>query len=297
MPTAWLLIVTTLPIGLGIALAGVVIPVVLKQYFASRPGAVTGAYTTALSLGIVIVGLTAVPLAHALGSWRDAFALTALPAFVALPLWLATRIDDHRVEPAPGVPMAPSGFRLHPSRIGIQLGVLFGLQSVCFAAIVTWGTAVYEAAGWGHEDAALAVTSLGAMTILASLTVPRLSDRGDRRRWLVAMAVLMALGLLGMATIPGEYGLVWMIVFGFGNGALLPLCFALPLDLAGTPAKVGELTAWMLGIGHGMAALGPLIVGPLRDLSGGFEAGLFVLFGLIVIDVVVAARIPRRVPA
>lgn len=297
MPTAWLVIVTTLPIGLGIALGGVVIPVVLKQYFASRPGAVTGAYTTALSLGIVVVGLAAVPLADSLGSWRDAFALTALPAFVALPLWLATRIDDHRIVPGPEVPVAPPGWRLHPSRIGIHLGVLFGLQSVCFAAIVTWGAAVYEAAGWDPEDAALVVTSLGAMTILASLTIPPLSDRGDRRRWLVAMAVLMALGLLGMATVPGEHGLVWMLVFGFGNGALLPLCFALPLDLAGTPAKVGELTAWMLGIGHGMAALGPLIVGPLRDLTDGFEAGLFVLLGLIVIDIVVAARIPRRAPA
>ena len=98
MPTSWLLIATTLPIGLGIALGGVVIPIVLKQYFASRPGAVTGAYTTSLSAGIVVIGLTAVPLADALGSWRDAFALSALPAFVALPLWLATRIDDHRIE-------------------------------------------------------------------------------------------------------------------------------------------------------------------------------------------------------
>ena len=300
MPTAWLLIVTTLPIGLGIALGGVVIPIVLKQYFAPRPGAVTGAYTTALSAGIVLIGLTAVPLADALGSWRDAFALSALPALAALPLWLATRIDDHRVEtaePAPGVPLHVPGWGLHPSRIGVHLGVVFGLQSICFAAVVTWGAAVYEEAGWSQEDAALAVTSLGALTILASLTVPWLSDRSDRRIWLVAMAVLMAVGLMGMATAPGDYGLLWMTLFGFGNGALLPLCFALPLDLASAPAGVGELTAWMLGIGHGMAAFGPLLVGPLRDLTGTFTAGLLVLFGLIIFEMVLAARLPRTANA
>ena len=300
MPTSFLLIATTLPIGLGIALGGVVIPIVLKQYFSSRPGAVTGAYTTALSVGIVVIGLTAVPLADALGSWRDAFAVSALPAFVALPLWLATRIDDHRIEvdePAPGVPRAAHGWRLNPSRVGVLLGVVFGLQSICFAAVVTWGAAVYEDAGWSPEDAAFAITSLGVLTILASLTVPWLSDRGDRRRWLIAMAAVMAAGLLGMAAAPGEYGLLWMTLFGFGNGALLPLCFALPLDLADAPARVGELTAWMLGIGHGMAALGPLLVGPLRDLTGTFTAGLMVLFALIIVDIGLATRLPRTATA
>ena len=296
MPTSWLLIATTLPIGLGIALGGVVIPIVLKQYFASRPGAVTGAYTTSLSAGIVVIGLTAVPLADALGSWRDAFAVSALPAFLALPLWLATKIDDHRIEvsePAPGVPTVAPGWRLHPSRLGVLLGLVFGLQSICFAAVVTWGAAVYEQAGWSPEDAALAITSLGALTILASLTVPWLSDRGDRRRWLVGMGGLMAIGLLGMAAAPGEYGLLWMTLFGFGNGALLPLCFALPLDLADSPTRVGELTAWMLGIGHGMAAFGPLLVGPLHDLTGTFTAGLLVLFALILVEMVLATRVPR----
>jgi CP family cyanate transporter-like MFS transporter len=292
MPTAWLMIAATLPIGLGIALGGVVIPIVLKHYFSDRPGTVTGAYTTALSVGIVVMGLTAVPLADALGSWRDVFALSALPAFVALPLWLATRVDDHRVDDEDAGPAGP-GWRLHPSRIGVLVGVVFGLQSICFAAVVTWGAAVYEEAGWAPEDAALAITSLGVLTIAASLTVPRLSDRGDRRSWLIAMAVLMAVGLLGMALVPDRYGLAWMILFGFGNGALLPLCFALPLDLAETPAKAGELTAWMLGIGHGMAAFGPLLVGPLHDLTGAFTAGLLLLFALIILDIVLATRLPR----
>ena len=87
------------------------------------------------------------------------------------------------------------------------------------------------------------------------------------------------------------------IDYHVGNGALLPLCFALPLDLGTSPARVGELTAWMLGIGHGMAALGPLIVGPLHELTDGFEAGLLVLFGLILFDVFLCTRVPRRAPA
>jgi CP family cyanate transporter-like MFS transporter len=297
MPNAWLLIVTTLPIGLGIALAGVTIPIVIKQYFSDRPGATTGAYTTSMSVGIMLIGLTAVPLADALGSWRDAFALSALPALLALPLWLSVRVDDHRIpadEPVAGVPIPAPAMRLRPSRTGVFLGVLFGLQSLCFAAVVTWGAAVYEDAGWSRGDAALAISSLGFLTIVASLTVPWLSDRGERRTWIVAMTLVMAGGLLGMAIDPGQNGLLWMTLFGFGSGAFLPLCFALPLDLERDPAQVGQLTAWMLGMGHGMAALGPLLVGPLRDLSGDFTVGISALFVLAMIDAALGLRVPRR---
>jgi len=300
MPSALLLILTTLPIGLGIALAGVTIPIVIKQYFSDRPGATMGAYTTAMSLGIMVVGLTAVPLADALGSWRDAFALSALPALLALPMWLLAKVDDHRI-PVGGAPVAgvPASVRasLRPTRTGVYLGVLFGLQALCFASIVTWGVALYEDAGWSHADAALAISSLGFLTIVASLTVPPLSDRGERRTWCIATLSMLAAGMLGMAVAPGWHGGIWMILFGFGGGAFLPLCFALPLDLEHDPAHVGRLTAAMLGIGHGMAAIGPLLVGRLRDLSGGFELAFLLLFALAAADVLLAIRVPRGRPA
>jgi MFS transporter, CP family, cyanate transporter len=300
MGTPLLLIATTLPIGLGMALGGVTIPIVIKQYFPHRPGAVTGAYTTALALGITVIGVTAVPLASALGSWREAFALSAAPAIVALPLWLAARVDDHRVatppvspagvDPEPAIGLA----RLLPSRTGIMLGALFGLQSLCFAAIISWGPAVFQHAGWSPEAAALVVSVPGLLTIAASLSIPWLSDRGDRRRWLFAMVLLYALGLLGMTIDPGALGMLWIVLFGFGTGAVLPLCFALPLDLASSPARVGLLTAWMLGLGHLIAALGPTMTGALRDLSGGFTLPLALLFGLALADGALALAVPRR---
>jgi MFS transporter, CP family, cyanate transporter len=294
MPDALLLIAMTLPIGLGIALAGVVIPIVIKQYFPDHPGTTTGAYTTSLSIGIMLIGFTAVPLADALGSWRDAFALSALPALVALPMWLLVRVDDHRIPVDAGVPLHTPAARLRPNRTGVFLGFLFGLQSICFAALITWGAAVYEDAGWSQEDAALVVSSLGFLTIAASLTIPRLSDRSGRRGWLVAMSLLMTSGIVGMAIDPGWNGFLWMTMFGFGSGALLPLCFALPLDLERSPAQVGQLTGWMLGLGHGMAALGPLLVGPLRDATGGFTLALSLLVVLGLAETALATRVPRR---
>jgi cyanate permease len=46
---------------------------------------------------------------------------------------------------------------------------------------------------------------------------------------------------------------------------------------------VTQLTAWMLGLGYFLSALGPVIVGALRDLTGGFTVAIAVvgMFGAL----------------
>ena len=287
MPTPALLLIATVPVGMGISLAAVSASIVLKQYFPARAGTVNGAWGAAMSVGIVAVGLGAVPLADALGSWRDAFAVSALPALLALPVWLAAGVEDHRAGAEIAVP------RLRPSRTGIYLGVMFGLQSLCFGAMVSWAPAVYQGAGWSENDAALAVTSVGFFTVVAGLTVVRWSDRGGRHAWLVAMMLVMTIGLVGVTAAPGHLGGIWMVMFGFGGGATMPLCLSLPFDFESQPAAVGELTGWMLGFGYLIAATGPALVGALRDLTGGFVVAFGVVVALAVVDTAMAVALPR----
>jgi MFS transporter, CP family, cyanate transporter len=87
-PTAWLLVAATLPLGVGLAVAGVVRPGVIKTRFPQRTGAAMGAYVAALSVGASVTALTMVPLTSALGGWRGAFAISAIPTLACLALWL-----------------------------------------------------------------------------------------------------------------------------------------------------------------------------------------------------------------
>jgi MFS transporter, CP family, cyanate transporter len=170
---------------------------------------------------------------------------------------------------------------------------MFGLQSLCFGAMVAWGPPAFEQAGWSERDAALAVTSIGFFTIVAGLTIVRWSDRGGRIAWLLAAMVLMTVGVAGVAASPEHFGGVWMIAFGIGGGATMPLCLTIPFDFEHAPAAVGELTGWMLGLGYLVAACGPALVGGLRDLTGGFTVAFAVVTGLALIDMAMAAALPR----
>jgi CP family cyanate transporter-like MFS transporter len=58
---------------------------------------------------------------------------------------------------------------------------------------------------------------------------------------------------------------------------VFPLTLTLPLDVAADADEAGALSTWTLGLGFALSALGPVLVGALRDLSGGFTLPLAVL--------------------
>lgn len=266
---AALLVLATVPIGVGIALAGVALQGVVKRDFATRSGAVTGACVSALSLGAAIAAFTIVPAADALGGWQGAFALTALPAALAVVIWpwVGASLGDDSPEDV----RRPA--RL-PSRTAVALGVMFGCQGMCYAGMIAWVAAIFVDAGWTPATAAFATSSIPLLTIPASLVFSALSDNGDRRLWVAAMAVTLMAGLLGIAAAPTSAAWLWLGLVGIGVGAIFPLILALALDCADDPLAGLDLSAWMLAIGFSMSATAPVLMGALRDLSGGFKSGV-----------------------
>ena len=137
MPTPFLLILATVPIGVVIALISVALPGVVKQHFSASGGTTTGFYASSINVGGVLAALTVVPIAELVGGWRWAFALSAIPAAMALAIWFRadTGIDLKDTD-------APRIGALRPPSHGVMLGVIFGLQAMVFAGLVTWIAAI-----------------------------------------------------------------------------------------------------------------------------------------------------------
>jgi cyanate permease len=72
----------------------------------------------------------------------------------------------------------------------------------------------------------------------------------------------------------------------------------LPLDATERPAEVAALAGMMLGLGYTLSSSGPLVLGAVRDLSGGFNAVLWVLVGAAALLLLVDSSFsPRRLEA
>jgi CP family cyanate transporter-like MFS transporter len=98
--TASFIALTALALA-GIALANVLLPVVVKQRFPDRVGAMTGLYSVALNLGASTAAAVTVPLTAGAfaGDWRLGLGVWAVIAAVALPPWILLARDR---SPSPG---------------------------------------------------------------------------------------------------------------------------------------------------------------------------------------------------
>ena len=276
MPTGLTLILATFPIGVGLALAGVALPPLVKEHFPGRGGLVTGAYVASMTSAAALFSVLVVPVSDALGGWREAFAASALTAVIALPIWLIAGRDGRT-----GVPSSLPG-RPGSARLGLVLALIFGLQAVPFSSMISWVAAIYRDAGWGPADAAVTTGLIMAFGIPSALAIPGFSDGRDRRLWIAGMAALVAVAVAGVGFAPETVPLVWLILFGIGNGALFPLVLTLPVDFGREPDEVARLAVWTLGGGYLISAIGPVTVGALRDLSGGFELPMAIVAAMAV---------------
>jgi CP family cyanate transporter-like MFS transporter len=103
--------------------------------------------------------------------------------------------------------------------------------------------------------------------------------------------------LLGILLWPaGGWG--WAVLLGLAIGPLFPLTMTLPLDAAERPAEVAALAGMMRGVGYTLSASSPLLLGAVRDLTGGFNAVLWMLAGAAALLIVVDASFrPARLAA
>jgi CP family cyanate transporter-like MFS transporter len=282
MPTPALILSASLIPGFGLATMTLCLPSVVKARFPRRAGAVVGSYVAALGVGSAAAALSAVPLAHAFGSWRPAVAATALPSGLALGIWLRVmrpyRRQDSRSAPA-AVPVIRRRLP-RPPPFGLRLAVLFACQSVVFSATISWVATLYRDRGWSAAHAGVATAAISLVTIPASLLLPGRSDGHDRRPWIAGTAITLAIGTFGLALAPTAAPWLWIAAFGAGTGAIFPLCLALPLDLGHHEHRAAELTAWMLGLGYGISAWSPTVVGGLHDITGGFTVPMSILGGV-----------------
>ena len=290
VPAAAGVILLTFPMGMGMGLAGALLPVTVKTRFADRPSFATGVYTAGITIGAAVAAAVSVPLAHALGSWRwPLFVYSAASvALVLLWLWLT------RSEPA-HVPSQVRPLRL-PLRLPIawRLVAAFFFMSSVFYGINAWLPDAYVEHGWSQSSAGDLLAVVNALTIPVGFAVSWLADHyGSRRVWLSAAATLQLVALVGIRLLPGG-GWGWAVLLGVGIGPLFPLTMTLPLDVAEDPRQVAALAGMMLGVGYTLSAGSPLLLGAVRDLAGGFGPVLWVLVAAAAVLVLVDASFSRK---
>jgi CP family cyanate transporter-like MFS transporter len=132
------------------------------------------------------------------------------------------------------------------------------------------------------------LTVVNGVTVPVGLVLALRGDRfGSRRFWLATGAGFQLCGLLGVILAPGG-GFAWAAMLGAAIGLLFPSMMTMPLDVADHPGDVGTMAALMLGGGYTVSALGPFLLGLIRDQAGSFTLAIWMLFALTAVVMAVA---------
>ncbi|MFG1881137.1 MFS transporter [Micromonospora sp. NPDC049102] len=293
--SAWIFVLTSTLALAGIAVANVLMPMLVKQHFPHRTGLVTGAYTMALTLGTSVAAAAAVPIAHAFGSWRAGLGiwagLAALAVLPWVPLALRTRADARRAAPTGSA--VPTRVRPARTRLGWAMAVYFGAQSLSGYAVMGWLAQLFRDAGYRPESAGLLLAGVTALGVPIALLMPTMAGRLDTLRPLViGLSVASALAYLGLAVAPHGGALLWVFLLAIGQGSFPMILAALGLR-ARTAEGTVALSAFAQSTGYVIAALGPLTVGILYEITGGWTAPIGFLLAALAVQTAAGMAIAR----
>lgn len=272
----------------AIAAANVLLPSLIKDDYPHRTGLMMGLYTTALTGSAAAAAGLTVPLGHLIGhSWHGALGVWAVPAAIALLLWLSRL----RHAPLHTRIRRPDSRGLRRNAIAWTVTVYFGLQSLSFYAILNWLPTLYRDHGYSASTAGGLLSLSALVQVPMALALPSIATRMHHQGLLVAgSAALTAIGLGAILVAPTAAPVVWVVVLGLGQGSAFPIALTLLVLRTRTSLATTQLSAMAHSVGYLIAAAGPALIGALHATSGGWAAPLGLLVALLVPQTIAGLR-------
>jgi len=284
----------------------------LNNWFVARRARANSIASLAQMAGLVALPIVA-QLAMRDGGWRSGWVAVGATVLVVgfLPVWLfvVRRPEDLGLAPdglAPRGSRAGGGTSAAPVEPRFSRGEALRTRAFWLVALYTVflfpvqaGVSLHQAPhlierGLSPVVAATVISFFSAMSAVASFAIGFLPRRVALRRALAGAALLVAAGTLGLIAVEGAVSAyAFAGLFGLGIGGaltLLPMAWA---DYFGRDSY-GAIRGVALSLQVVAQAVGPVLSGVLRDLTGSYTLSLSVFGGLAVLAAVsvLAARRP-----
>jgi predicted MFS family arabinose efflux permease len=252
-----------------------------------------GANLLANTLGPLII----VAMAAQFG-WRNAFFLAALPGIV-MAFLIATLVREPAAAPGPAVGRGSFADLLRNR--SMLLCIAISTLLVAYLMVLFTFTPLYltQVRGFDVRHMSWIMSSFGVASMAVAFLVPGSSDRFGRKP-VILTASLMGLVLpLGLLFVGGTQlaPLVACIAFGSALSGVFPLAMAtIPSEIVGA-ARTATAMSLTMGISEIVGGvLAPMAAGLMADRAG-LGATLWLLVGIIVAIIALAAMLPETAPA
>jgi MFS transporter, CP family, cyanate transporter len=283
---AWLYLGTAF-VGCGIAFNNVLLPGLLRRDFPAQLTLVTALFTMVLvTCGGLGSGI-AIPLAG-WGGWRFSLVAWAIPAVVALLIWT----PQLRAHSAPATVERRVSMWNQP--LAWQVSLFMACQSTAFYVMIAWFPSMMNDLAGTSAARSGVILFIYQICVLASVMVtPMFIHRmKDQRAIGVVLSGLILLGYAGLYLDPA-HALAWMIVMGAGAGGALVLAITLFSLRVETASQSVALSGMAQAVGYSMAAVTPIFIGFIHDLTHRWTPALLLMIALSALQLVMGYQCGR----
>ncbi|NNE23212.1 MAG: MFS transporter [Rhizobiales bacterium] len=280
------LLVSVALFGLGGPIISAGIPQVVSRWFTGKErGLAMGVYITGPALaGVVAYSSTQSALMPWLDNdWRAVLRVWAWAAIAATFLWAVIWMLSRRhVKAQEAAAAVVFDWRhlwdiLHSRDVLILLTIGAGIFTIDHG-LRNWIPEIVRAAGWSPAEAGYLAVIPVVMGIISALILPRLATPQRRLRVLqllfgsaVAGCLLISTGL----TVPVIAGLA---AAGLASGAMMTITILTLIELPVVgPQRSGLAGGLYFSVAEIGGVGGPVLIGVMRDATGGFQVALIVL--------------------
>lgn len=282
----FLLLMTAVFTGIGIAITGPLISGYIKKHFPKSSSSMIGVYSAGMGVGASLSAGLVVPLMHSFyNSWNAALAIWALFAVIGLIVWIPIIKKSNQKTKEAGKSINQKVRLPWRNRYVWLLMIIFGLQSGVYYSLATWLAPKVQEIGFSDAYAATTATVFSITQMICSFIIPILINNSlNRKPWIILCTLCSFIGIILLMT--GSISpIISATLTGIGAGGLFPLAMILPLDATSTPRDASQWTAMIQFGGYIISGVVPMLVGAVKDITNtynfAFLALLFILATLV----------------
>jgi CP family cyanate transporter-like MFS transporter len=280
------MLIAVMVFGLGGPFISIGAPKLISIWFDTKQrGRAMGIYLTAPAVGrILVLGVTNGVLMPLLDySWRWTLSAVAGTALISFVIWICVAREDPHQKLDEGGKDVIGGIKVFPELLQNKL--------IFMILLIVLGMFLFNhgSNNWMPEilsDKSIPPTKAGllsaipvAMGVVGSLIIPQISTPPRRRAILSIGFFVTALASLALVMTNGYLLYFVLILLGMASRGIMPVCMLILLDSV-KPNRTGAVGGLYFTFGEVGGVAGPVILGVLSDLRGGFDSGIYLLSGM-----------------
>ncbi len=276
-----LLVGGTMLIGIAIAFGNVLIPSYFKWKFPMHIGLLTAVYSVSMNISSGLAAGFSYPIAANAG-WQIALGFTVILGIITLIFWLPFLREKKIALHMPTSQTKKT--QMWKSPLAWAVAGAMGLQSFLFYSSSAWLPEIFISQGLDATTAGWMVSVMQFAQIPITFIIPIIAGKlVSQRPIVIFFTVCYLISFTGIFMEWTSLSILWMIFLGFGGGASFGLSLMLFSLRTETAYDAAELSGFAQSVGYFVAAVGPVLLGYVHDLTGSWSTPLLLFIVISVL--------------